>query len=82
MGVLYDILNESGSIYIKTEYLGDAVYNSCEFEFSVLPKAGYWEVHYANRQRKDGTLPIGIVAPKKVCTCGCTCGAGGRGSSF
>lgn len=75
----YDILEQNGSLYIKAEYLGDEVYNSCGFDFAVSPTPGYWEVHYA--KRKDGKLPIGIVPVKKVCTCCCTCGAA-PGTSF
>ena len=80
-GLFYDVLNDTGSIYIKAKYLGDQVYTSCGFDFKVNPEPGYWEVHYA--KRKDGKLPIGIVQPKKVCTCCCTCGAGGPlGTAF
>lgn len=71
----YDAMDKSG-VWIKAEYLGDEVYlNSC-FEFSTTPQPGYWEVHYASR--KDGKT---IVQPK-VCTCGCTCGAGRVGISI
>ena len=72
----YDALNESGSIWIKAKYMGDAFYDDCCFSYSRTPLPGHWEVHYA--KRKDGKLPAPVQPYQpipKVCTCGCTCGA-------
>jgi len=76
----YAALDEQGSVWIKAEYFGDGVYfNSC-FEYSLCDQFDHWEVHYA--RRKDGKLPEPIKTKPKVCTCGCTCGAGRLGISI
>ena len=69
---LYRTLDEFGSVWIESTYLGDEEFPHGHIKFFKEPIDGHWEVRYAKNTKSTDfdTVPV------KVCTCSCTCGAG------